>query len=98
MRVVEVIGSVTLARWHPSLAGARWLVGVPYSLDALQRSQPPDGEDFVILDELGAAPGCRVGVSEGVEAAAPFHPAKKPIDAYCACLLDRLVLTERVSA
>ncbi len=92
MRVAEVIGTVTLSRAHPSLTGARWLVGVPFSLEAL-RNGAPDGEDLVIYDDLGAGLGHRVGFSEGGEAAAPFLPNKKPIDAYCACILDSIVLT-----
>jgi ethanolamine utilization protein EutN len=48
-----------------------------------------------MLDELGAGPGTRVGVSEGVEASVPFLPAKKPLDAYCACILDRVELNNR---
>jgi ethanolamine utilization protein EutN len=90
MRIVEVIGNVTLSRAHPSLTGARWLIGVPLSLKALQSQQPADGEDLVLYDELGAGNGCQVGISEGAEAAAPFHPAKKPVDAYCACIIDQL--------
>ena len=87
MRIAEVIGNVTLSRCHPSLAGFRWIIGAPYSLKALTAKLPPDGEDFVILDELGAAEGL-IGVSEGVEAMMPFQPERKPVDAYCACLLD----------
>jgi ethanolamine utilization protein EutN len=94
MRIAEVIGTVTLNRVHPSLEGYRWLVGVPFSLEAL-RSGKPDGEDVVMLDELGAGPGTRVGVSEGVEASVPFLPEKKPLDAYCACILDRVELNNR---
>jgi ethanolamine utilization protein EutN len=90
MRIVEVIGTVTLSRLHPSLVGARWLVAVPYSLKALQNQQPPDGEDLVIYDDLGAGNGCKVGISEGAEAAAPFYPDKKPVDAYCACIIDQI--------
>jgi len=92
MRIGEVIGSVTLNRAHPSLAGARWLITVPFSLKALKHGLPPDGEDLVIYDDLGAGAGSRVGFSEGGEAAAPFHPDKKPIDAYCACILDQLTI------
>jgi ethanolamine utilization protein EutN len=92
MRVAEVIGTVTLSRAHPSLTGARWLIGMPFSLEAL-RNGAPDGEDLVIYDEFGAGLGHRVGFSEGGEAAAPFLPNKKPIDAYCACILDSIVLT-----
>lgn len=92
MRIVEVIGTVTLGRVHPSLIGARWLVGVPFSLEGL-RTDTADGEDLVIYDELGAGPGSRIGLSEGGEAANAFHPSKKPIDAYCALLIDRLVVS-----
>ena len=91
MRIAEVIGTVTLSRLHPLLQGYRWVIGVPFSLDAL-RCGEPDGEDFVILDELGAGMGQRIGVSEGAEAAQPFYPVKKPVDAYCACVLDTVVV------
>jgi ethanolamine utilization protein EutN len=92
MRIAEVIGTVTLSRAHPSLARARWVIGVPFSLKALKAGLPPDGEDLVIYDDLGAGAGSRIGFSEGVEAAAPFHPDKKPVDAYCACMLDQVVV------
>ena len=90
MRIAEVIGTVTLSRCHPSLESYRWIIGVPYGLKALKNGSAPDGEDFVILDELGAGQGQKIGVSEGVEAMMPFFPNKKPLDAYCACLLDTI--------
>ena len=89
MRIAEVIGTVTLSRCHPSIAGYRWIIGVPFSLKALQTGKP-DGEDFVMVDQLGAGQGQKVGVSEGVEAMMPYQPERKPIDAYCACLLDAI--------
>ena len=92
MRIAEVIGTVTLSRAHPSLAGFRWVIGVPFSLKALRQGGPADGEDVVIFDSLAAGNGSRIGFSEGGEAAAPFHPEKKPVDAYCACILDTLNL------
>jgi ethanolamine utilization protein EutN len=92
MRIAEVIGTVTLNRMHPALEKSRWVIGVPFSLKALRDGQRGDGEPFVILDELGAGHGHLIAVSEGVEAAAPFFPAKKPVDAYCACILDHLHL------
>jgi microcompartment protein CcmK/EutM len=92
MRIAEVIGTVTLSRAHPAFTGYRWIIGVPFSLKALQAGRP-DGEDVVILDSLGAGAGSRIGFSEGVEAAAPFFPEKKPVDAYCACILDRIVVS-----
>jgi microcompartment protein CcmK/EutM len=95
MRIAEVIGTVTLSRVHPSLAGARWVLAVPFSLKALRDQGPPDGEDLVVFDSLAAGNGSRIGFSEGGEAAAPFHPEKKPVDAYCACLLDHVNLAPR---
>lgn len=94
MRIAEVIGNVTLSRVHPSLTGARWIIGVPYSLAELRDDTAPDGEDVVIYDNLGAGAGARIGFSEGAEAAAPFFPGKKPIDAFCACLLDTIVVND----
>ena len=91
MRIAEVIGTVTLSRWHPSIAGFRWIIGVPFSLNALKNGDA-DGEDFVIVDELGAGHGQQIGVSEGVEAMMPFQPERKPIDAYCACILDTIAV------
>jgi microcompartment protein CcmK/EutM len=93
MRIAEVIGTVTLNRAHPSLTGARFLIAVPFSLKGL-RQDIADGEDLVIYDDLGAGMGSRVGVSEGGEAAVPFLPKKKPVDAYCACILDQVVIEE----
>jgi ethanolamine utilization protein EutN len=93
MRICEVIGTVTLSRFHPSLHGARFVIGVPFSRKALATGGP-DGEDLVIYDDLGAGSGMRIAISESAEAAAPFYPEKKPIDAYCACLLDSVTINK----
>ncbi len=90
MRIGRVIGSVTLSREHPSLSKLRWVIAVPYSLAALREVAPPDGEDLVLVDQLGAGNGQQIGFTEGTEAAAPFHPEQKPIDAYCSCILDHV--------
>jgi microcompartment protein CcmK/EutM len=92
MRIAEVIGTVTLSRQHPTLTGLRLVIGVPFSLRALRDGGQPDGEDLVIVDVLNAGTGSRVGFSEGGEAAVPFFPERKPVDAYCACILDKLVV------
>jgi microcompartment protein CcmK/EutM len=94
MRIGEVIGTVTLSRVHPTMIGARWIIVVPMSLNALRADGPGDGEDLVVYDNLGAGLGCRVGFSEGGEAAAPFHPEKKPVDAYCSCILDQVNIVQ----
>jgi ethanolamine utilization protein EutN len=88
MRVSRVIGTVTLAKWHPSLAGAAWRICAPMSRKELAGSAPSGEEPFVTYDELGAGLGTVIAVSEGAEASAPFHPHQKPIDAYNAAILD----------
>ncbi|MCS6978040.1 MAG: hypothetical protein NZM31_13680 [Gemmatales bacterium] len=50
----------------------------------------PLTEDLVVYDELGAGLGSLIGISEGTEASMPFRPARKPVDAYAACILDNL--------
>jgi len=94
MRIAKVIGTVTLSRAHPSLASSRWILAVPFSLQTLQANLPPDGEDLVVFDNLGAGNGNRIGFSEGGEAAVPFLPQRKPVDAYCACILDSLTIAD----
>ena len=90
MRIGEVIGTVTLNRWHPSLDGARLKLVAPLSWDNLSgRSDESTGE-IVVFDELGAGQGSRIAMSEGREAAMPFYPEVKPIDAYNAAILDHL--------
>lgn len=90
MRIAEVIGRVTLSRSHPSLRNGRYMIGLPMTLAALTEGSSERGESLVLFDDLGASPGALVGLSEGREAANPFHPAKSPVDAYCACLIDHL--------
>lgn len=90
MRIGEVIGKVTLSRCHPTLRGATWLVTVPFTLDGLNGAESGRGEPFVVYDELGAGAGALIAISEGGEAAAPFLPEQKPVDAYNAALLDSI--------
>jgi ethanolamine utilization protein EutN len=90
MRIAEVIGTVTLSRQHPSLHGATLLVAVPLTLQGLRGETGGRGEPFVVYDERGAGLHARIAVSEGSEAAAPFHPETKPLDAYNAAILDTL--------
>jgi ethanolamine utilization protein EutN len=90
MRIAEIIGTVTLNRCHPSLGGGSYRLARPLSLDELLGKTAPAGEPLVVYDELGAGPGCRIALSESREAAMPFHPEVKPIDAYNAAILDTL--------
>ena len=92
MRIGKVIGTVTLNRWHESLRGARYRVAVPLSLADLRDSSQVKAEGLVVYDELGAGDGSLIAISEGAEAAQPFRPDFKPIDAYCAAILDSVNL------
>jgi microcompartment protein CcmK/EutM len=89
MRIADVVGTVTLNRAHPSLLGGRFKLVAPLSWDNLAGGVEPM-EEIAVFDELGAGVGSRIAVSEGREAAMPFHPELKPIDAYNAAILDTL--------
>jgi ethanolamine utilization protein EutN len=90
MRIAEVIGSVTLGRCHPSLMGGSYRLAVPLTLDNLTGASSEWGEELVVYDDRGAGVGTRIAVSEGGEAAQPFEPEMKPIDAYNAAILDTI--------
>ena len=95
MRIGKVIGTVTLSRSHPSMTGARYKIVVPLSLDNLSGRAPADAEGLVVYDDLSAGQGDLIGFSEGGEAAQPFYPEPKPVDAYNACLLDDVQLEKQ---
>ncbi|MFM2094890.1 MAG: hypothetical protein RIS70_2014 [Planctomycetota bacterium] len=94
MRIGEVIGTVTLNRCHPTFIGCRLKVTVPMSLQDLKTGQQPMAESLVVWDDLGAGIGSRIAISEGGEAAQPFRPLDKPVDAYNAALLDHIDLAD----
>jgi ethanolamine utilization protein EutN len=66
------------------------VIALPMPAEALSDDSPNRGEEVITYDDLGVSPGCLIGLSEGAEAANPFRPDKKPIDAYCACLIDQI--------
>ena len=90
MRIGQVLGTVTLSRSHPAFVGARLRLVVPLSLADLTTDRQPTGETIVVWDELGAGLGDRIAISEGPEAAQPFRPQVKPIDAYNSAILDQV--------
>ncbi|QDU90625.1 Ethanolamine utilization protein EutN/carboxysome [Pirellulimonas nuda] len=92
MRIAKVQGTVTLSRCHATFDGARLRLATPLTLGELPEGDDPSGETLVVWDELGAGIGSLIAVSEGGEAAQPFRPAVKPVDAYCAAILDDLNL------
>ena len=64
----------------------------PLSLDNLSGAQSPMADALVVWDDLGAGLGSQIAMSEGGEAAQPFRPEMKPVDAYNAAILDNLSL------
>ena len=92
MRIGKIIGNLTLSRWHPTLGGAIYRLAVPLTLNDLAGRTPGAGEAIVVYDELGAGDGSLIAISEGGEAAQPFYPTQKPVDAYNAALLDDIQL------
>jgi ethanolamine utilization protein EutN len=90
MRIAEVIGTVTLNRSHPSLGGGTFRLALPLSLDDLLGNSTPQADVVVLYDELGAGNGSQIALSESSEAAAPFYPEIKPVDAYNAAILDKI--------
>ncbi len=90
MRIAEVIGRLTTSKLHPRLKGARFVIVLPMTLEALTEDSKKRGEEVVVYDNLGAGPDDLIGLSEGREAANPFGKVKTPVDAYCACLIDQI--------
>jgi microcompartment protein CcmK/EutM len=88
MRIGKVLGTVTLNRAHPSLSGGCLRLAAVLSLDELTRRAEPAAEELVVYDEMGAGLGSLIAISEGGEAAQPFYPQDKPVDAYNAAILD----------
>lgn len=91
MRIGTVVGRVTLSVRHPAFRGERLLLTLPWKSSTFKN--PSYDPSIVVYDQLGAAIGQEICISEGREAACPF-PDPTPVDAYCAALLDEIVYTE----
>ena len=96
MRIAKVIGTVTMNQPHPSMIGARLRLIVPLSLAELRDGVPPQADELVAWDDLGAGIGSLVAISEGAEAAQPFRPNYKPIDVYISAILDHLDIDQKL--
>ena len=93
MRITKVIGKVTLSRCHPAFEGATLKLSVPLFTDEINQDVEPSSEPLVLYDQLGAGNGDQIMLSEGPEAAQPFRPEIKPVDAYNAGIIDELTLS-----
>ena len=92
MRLGKTIGTVTLVQPHATMRGGVLRLVVPLATADLAAGDGP-AEPLVAWDDLGAGDGQLVAFSEGGEAAQPFRPADRPVDAYVAALLDRVDVT-----
>ena len=93
MRIAKVVGTVTLNRAHPSLQGGRFKLAVPQSKEDLLNGET-NADEMVVYDDSGVGIGDQIMLSEGGEAAQPFYPELKPIDAYNAGILDNIEISE----
>jgi microcompartment protein CcmK/EutM len=89
MRIGRTIGCVTLTEAHPAMKGGLLRLIVPLRAEDLDNEDGP-GEALIAWDELGAGNGQLVAFSEGGEAAQPFQPEGKPVDAYISALIDQI--------
>ena len=92
MRIAKVVGTVTLNRSHSSYSGAVLRLAVPLSLAELRGESEAAADEVVVWDDLGAGVGSLIAMSEGAEAAQPFRPEIKAVDAYASALLDEIQL------
>jgi microcompartment protein CcmK/EutM len=94
MRIAKVIGNVVLSRSHPSYDGANLKLAVPYTFDNLDETSDEEADTVVVWDQLGTNSDTLIAMAEGPEAAQPFRPEIKPVDAYAASILDSIDLHE----
>ncbi len=94
MRIAKIIGDVTLSRCLPEYVGASLRVAVALTLDELpqngSQAETDNDEILVLWDELGSGHGSLIALSESAEAARPFRPINRPVDAYNAAILENI--------
>lgn len=90
MKIHKVIGNVTLCRCHPCYQAGRLLATAPQEQATLTGVSPIEPELVIVWDDLGAGMGNLIAVSDGAEAAQPFRPELKAVDAYCSAILDEV--------
>lgn len=92
MKLARTIGSVTLAKAHPTMLGAK--LRCVEIVDAIDRVEqlPLGGDTVVAWDLCSSGLGDLVALAEGPESAQPFRPDDKPLDASIVALLDQVDL------
>lgn len=94
MKVGRVIGKVVLSQSLFPKPGGRLVVVQPVGRADIDKSAKKIvvAPSLVVYDELGAQEGDLIGITEGGEATRPFDYSM-PVDAYCACLFDKVTVT-----
>jgi microcompartment protein CcmK/EutM len=92
MKIARTIGSLTLSTSHPAMEQAQ--LRIVEIVDSIERidTQPLGGDTIVCWDLCSTGIGDLVALAEGPEAAQPFKPAVKPLDASIVALLDEVDL------
>ena len=97
MRIGKVVGRATMTQLYDTLVGGRFLLVAVQDRFSLAGKPRKSTEVLVMYDHLGAGEGDLVAISESREACMPFYPEKRvPIDAYCAAILDRAVVSYEI--
>lgn len=92
MKIFKVLGSVTLARSHPTYRGGQFRIVQAAGDELLSRPESAEPDMLVAWDDRGAGIGSLVAVSDGGEAAQAFRPELKPVDAYVSAILDSVII------
>jgi len=90
MRIAKVIGKVTLNDQVESFVGGSLRVVRPLTREEIETGAEPKADAIVVWDDFGAGLGDLIAMSEGGEAAQPFLPERKPVDAYNAAIIDAM--------
>ncbi len=91
MRLGIVRGHLTLTPAVESYRGKTLIVVEPVTMENLRaKNGLGGGTALIVVDELGAAKGQMVALTEGREASNPFWPTKVPVDAYCSLIVDSI--------
>jgi len=89
MQLYRVLGTVILNRAHPSMTGSTLKLAEPIG-ECLVGGTIAEPDSVVVWDDLGASVGSLIAVSDGAEAAQPFRPTAKPVDAYNSAIIDEI--------
>ncbi len=90
MRLARVIGKVVLTHQLDQMRPGNYLIVRTMNRGTLAGENEGNDETLVTYDELSAREGDVIGLVEGREATAPFHPDRVPFDCYNGLIVDRI--------